>query len=157
MGQHIEELKNELRKKQEQNFRLDEFVLHTLNNFCYRYLSTQKEPSVKASKLQKGVYAAKAVEENINQALADISDQEIQQKIREASPPALLYGLCITIQQPNLTGEVQILSFINWGHPDFPMASGKLAQKTQVIEFSDPLELRNKLPQGLEQACALFV
>ena len=152
-----EKLINDFRKKQEQNFYLDEFVLNTLNNFSHRYLTTQKEPVVTASKLEDNLYAAKSVEGSPEQALKDISDSGIQQKILEASPKSLLYGLCVKILPPNPTGHIQIVAFINWGHPDFPMASENMTEKTQVLEFSDPLELRHRLPQGLEQTCRIFI
>ena len=157
MSNSNEQLIDEFRKKQRETFHLDDFIVNTLNHFSHRYLATQKEPVVTASKLEDGLYAARSVEEKSEQALKDISHPSIQQKIQKISPKSLLYGLCVRVERPKTQGQVQILAFINWGHPDFLMVPENMAEKTQAFEFSEALELRRKIPEGLEQVCTLFV
>ena len=154
MDHDLARLKRQVQAKQRQSFQLDPFVLETLDNFGHRYLP--RKPAANAQKLDDHTYAIRSEETNPAQAMANISDAHISQKLQAAAPRKLLYGLSLELSFTNSHGQACALAFINYGAPPFPPVEEKMVQKTQEISFSHPLELRRKLPLCLEQVCELF-
>ena len=154
----VEDLKRKLRQKQEQEFQLHPFILHTLDQFGHRYLATEQCPQVTPERLGDNIYGAKAIEHSLSQALASITDPRTRQKIRSlpASPGQhLLYGLYVEIDSPTPRqpqGQARVMALIQLA-PTEKM----LAQKSESLKFTHPLELRNLLPQSLERSCEIFV
>ena len=87
MDHDLAQLKRQMQAKQRQNFQLDPFVLETLDNFGYRYLP--RKPSANAQKLDDHTYAIRSEETNPAQAMANISDPHISQKLQAVARPQI--------------------------------------------------------------------
>ncbi|MGB0454414.1 MAG: hypothetical protein ACPGJV_11950 [Bacteriovoracaceae bacterium] len=141
---------------------VEELLLYHLNNFAYRYFDSDEkiEPLFKEQK----IITVQFYETNLANALKT-QDKELRKKLIEFAKshskkdnPKILNEIEIDFRalSDSGDGEVIVKAQVNWDFPNFGSSSEKLIQKNQKAKFEDSLELRNKFPLLLEEACEVF-
>jgi hypothetical protein len=142
--------------------KLHDYLLTTLDNFLYRYLETSETKNLKAQEVAPYTYGAESFESNMVEALkiknaeAKVGIMNLAKSIPKAQKPMVRYTLEIKIKELGAEkGHLIIATNINW---DFSRFADKTKSVTKEIQFkySDLGQFRKELALKLEEACELF-
>lgn len=158
----IHDWQDKLRQSFDDEGKLHDYLLTTMDNFLYRYLETTETKNLKAYEIAPYVYGAESFESSMVEALK-ISDPKIKPGIMElaktipkAQKPMVKYRLQTYVKE--LTpekGHLVITSSVNWDFPLF-MDKTKIVFKEVDFKYNDLGQFRKELAIKLETACELF-
>lgn len=142
--------------------KLHDYLLTTMDNFLYRYIETAEFKDLKSFEMAPYIYGAESFESNMVEALK-ITDPKIKAGIMElaktvpkAQKPMVKYRLQTHIKELNPEkGHLVITSSVNWDFPLF-MDKSKIVFKEVDFEYTDLGQFRKELALKLEAACELF-
>jgi hypothetical protein len=158
----IQDWQDKLKHSFDDEGKLHDYLIKTLDNFLYRYLETSEDKNLITTELAPYIYGAESFESSMVEALK-ISNpkvkpgiQELAKSVPKAQKPQVRYSLKVQIQdlQPE-RGELVISSQIHWDFPQF-IDPSKSFQKNVVFKYSDLGQFRKELALKLEEACELF-
>lgn len=137
------------------------YILHTLNNFAYRYFDNAKESEM----LTPEIFRVQAVEKGIKEAIKIKSDilraglGELVKQFSKEAGPTVVRELSVAMPKgfhDRHLGEAIILARISWGHPEHTFHPGSFIEKRSVLTYNDELQFRNTLARHLEEVAELF-
>lgn len=142
--------------------KLHDYLLSTLDNFLYRYMETTETKNLKSFEMAPYIYGAESFESSMVEALK-ISNSTIKAGIMElaktvpkAQKPMVKYRLQTYVKE--LTpekGHLVITASVNWDFALF-MDKSKIVFKEVIFKYSDLGQFRKELALKLEAACELF-
>lgn len=159
----IQDWQEKVRSTFGEQSKLYEYLFETMDNFYYRYLETTTDKGLKTTALAPHLWGARSVETSMVDALklqnpvAKKGIIELAKNVPKAQGPAVQYELIADVEELTADhGEIQFVSSINWGFPDFddPKCQQK---KTVVFKYEDLGQFRKQLALKLEEACELFL
>jgi len=168
-SKEFEQLRIDQEKKAREELQgsgLDQLICFTLDNFAFRYLETSHSKNIQTEFLGEGIYSVHSFELEPMSALK-IQDQKAKKGIvtlakRFSSTKGVglkvkLELLCDTSKVVNGSGTIQCHAVINWNMDnDFEDDIDFTSKKSVSYDFSDILDLRNKLALLLEDVCTIF-
>jgi hypothetical protein len=158
----IHEWQNKVKHSFDDEGKLHDYLLHTLDNFLYRYLETSIDKDLKTQEIAPFIYGAHSFESNMVQALkisnidARNGIKELAKTIPKAEEPKVKYTLQVQLKE--LTpekGHLIISAIVNWDFPHYVDRS-KMMKKDVEFKYSDLGQFRKELALKLESACELF-
>jgi hypothetical protein len=159
----INEWQDKLKHSFDDEGKLHDYLLSTMDNFLYRYLETTEDKNLKTTELAPYVFGAESFESNMVEALkvkgtyAKAGIMELARSVPKSQKPRVKYRLQVQIK--DLTpekGQLIITTYINWGFPHFDDRS-KMLSKEIDFKYSDLGQFRKELALKLEAACEIFL
>lgn len=159
-----EELQKELDLKISNAFKNEgayvEYMGQTLKSFAFRYLPSDDESNMTTFK-EGSLFGIESFEANMGNAFK-IIDTEIKEGIKQlaksvpmSNKPKVRYRLAIIVDElSGESGQLQLISEVNWGFPDFQASSAK-KQKIN-FKFDNIHDFRKNLALKLEEVAELF-
>jgi len=142
--------------------KLHDYLLSTMDNFLYRYLETSESKNLRAFEMAPYIYGAESLESSMVEALKISSPackagiMELAKTIPKAQRPMVKYRLQAQIKELTAEkGHLIITSFVNWDFPIF-MDKSRVVKKEVEFKYHDLGEFRKDLALKLESACELF-
>ncbi len=142
--------------------KLHDYLLHTIDNFLYRYLETSIDKDLKTQEIAPFIYGAHSFESNMVQALkitnleARNGIKELAKAIPKSEGPKVKYTLEVQLKEfgPE-RGHLVITAIVNWDFPHYTDRS-KMMKKDVEFKYKDIGQFRKELALRLESACELF-
>ncbi len=142
--------------------KLHDYLLTTMDSFLYRYLETNESKDLKAFEIAPYIYGAESFESSMVEALK-ISEptvkagiMELAKTVPKAQKPMVKYRLQTLIKELNPErGHLVISASINWDFPLF-MDKTKVFFREVDFKYNDLGQFRKELANKLEAACELF-
>jgi hypothetical protein len=158
----IQEWQNKLKHNFDDQAKLLEYLLNTLDNFLYRYLETTESKNLKSFEIAPYIFGGESFESSMVEALklahpvAHAGIMALAKSIPKAQKPMVKYRLQIEVSKlrPE-NGQVSITAIISWDFPLF-MDGDKSAHKTVHFSYQDVGQFRKELAIKLEECCELF-
>jgi hypothetical protein len=158
----INEWQDKLKHSFDDEGKLHDYLLSTLDNFLYRYLETSENKNLKTTELAPYIFGAESFESNMVQALkiqgphAKAGIMELARSVPKAQKPLVKYRLQVQVKElSSEKGHLVIMSLIHWGFPHFDERS-KMLSKEVDFKYSDLGQFRKELALKLEAACDIF-
>ena len=158
----IHEWQDKLKHAFDNEGKLHDYLLDTMDNFLYRYLETTETKNLKTFEIAPYIYGAESYESSMVEALK-ISDvgtksriMELAKTIPKAQKPMVKYRLQTQIKE--LTperGHLIITASVSWDFPLF-MDKTKMSKREIDFKYNDLGQFRKELALKLEAACDLF-
>lgn len=162
-SKHIQDWQDKVKHTFDDESNLLNYLIHTLDNFIYRYLETSESKNLKSQGFDEKTYGAISYESNMVEVLKNSSPLIKQQLIHFAKSlpksmgPKVQYSLSIKLTNLKTSnGEIQIISKISWDFPEFKNDE-KSFIKTVSFKYSDLSQFRKELALKLEEACEIFL
>lgn len=142
--------------------RLHEYLISTLDNFIYRYLETSESKNLKAFEIAPHIYGSESFENSMVEALK-ISDpviktgiMELAKSVPKAQKPTVKYRLQATVKElTSDRGHLVITASVNWDFPQF-FDKSKISKREVDFKYNDLTQFRKELALKFEAACELF-
>jgi hypothetical protein len=158
----IHEWQDKVKHSFDDEGKLHDYLLTTMDNFLYRYLETSETKNLKAQELAPYTYGAESFESNMVEALkvknadAKMGIMNLARSIPKAQKPTVKYLLQLRIKElGSEKGHLIITTHINWDFPNFADKTKSVSKEIQ-FKYSDLGQFRKELALKLEEACELF-
>lgn len=158
----IHEWQDKIKHTFDNEGKMHDFLVDTMDNFLYRYLDTTEDKNLKTFEIAPYIYGAESFESSMVEALK-ISDastkagiMELAKTVPKAQRPTVKYRLQTQIKE--LTpdrGHLIITALVNWDFPHF-MDRTKMTKREVEFKYNDLTQFRKELALKLEAACELF-
>lgn len=158
----IHEWQDKLKHSFDNDEKLHDYLLNTMDNFLYRYLETSETKNLKTYEIAPYIWGAESFESSMVEALK-ISDpttksgiMELAKTVPKAQKPMVKYRLQTQVKE--LTpdrGHLIITAFVNWDFPHF-FDKTKTTKREVEFKYNDLGQFRKELAIKLETACGLF-
>ncbi len=166
MKEEFERLNKERKENVEKNFASsngkDQFFLHVLDGFSYRYITDQKFSQADVQMTSNSKYAAVNKLESMKRALelADADQKKIMvQEMKEfigKGKPTTEFRIEIDASNLNSDGEGKVKSrcIVDWGFPEHTGTAASVSESS--FESKDWDHLRKHYPLMLDDLCEIF-
>lgn len=161
-SKQINEWQDKLKHSFDNEAKLHDYLISTMDNFLYRYLETTESKDLKTFEIAPYIYGAESFESSMVEALK-ISDpatksgiMELAKTVPKAQKPMIKLRLQTKIKE--LTperGHLIITASVNWDFPQF-LDKTKVTFKEVDFKYTDLNQFRKELALKLEAACELF-
>ena len=160
-----EKLQKQAEQEAQQRFQsgdfFDDFILYTLNNFSYRYFATT--PTPKSEKIDDLTYRVRQSEVPVKEGLTSQHTkikQGTKEMVKKHSPrdgASLLYEIRVSLEHknPQGPGAIHLACNVSWDYPEHGLERNRVRSEF-LYEYSEVIELRNKLAYHLEYLCEIF-
>jgi len=158
----IHEWQDKLKHNFDDEGKLHDYLLTTMDNFLYRYLETTENKNLKTFEIAPYIYGAESFESNMVDALK-ITDpatkagiMELAKTVPKAQKPLVKYRLQAQIKElTSEKGHLMITTLVSWDFPHF-MDKSKMTKREIDFKYTDLGQFRKELALKLEAACELF-
>jgi|GEM_PF-3834094 hypothetical protein len=139
----------------------DDFILYTLNNFSHRYFAST--PAPKSEQIDALTYRVQQREVPVKEGLTSQNTkikQGTKEMVKKYSPrdgASLLYEMRVGLEHkdPQKPGVAYLTCIVSWDHPEHGLKQNCFKNEF-LYEYSEAIELRNKLAYHLENLCEIF-
>jgi hypothetical protein len=161
--QQIQHWQEKVRSDFGDQSKLYEYLFQTMDNFYYRYLETSTDKELQTKSLAPHLWGIRTTETSMVEALklqnpvAKKGIMELAKSVPKAQGPSVQYELMADVEELQTDhGEIQFVSLINWGYPDFDDPKRQF-KKTVIFKYEDLAQFRKELAIKLEEACEIFL
>jgi hypothetical protein len=158
----INEWQDKLKHSFDDQGKLHDYLISTIDNFLYRYMETTETKNLKAFEMAPYIYGAESFESSMVEALKITNPVikagilELAKTVPKAQKPMVKFRLQTLIKELTTEkGHLVITTSVNWDFPLF-MDKTKICFKEVDFKYNDLGQFRKELALKLEAACELF-
>jgi hypothetical protein len=159
----INDWKDKVKHSFDDEGKLHDYLIETMDNFLYRYLETTETKNPKTGEISPYIYGAESFESSMVEALkikhaeAHTGIMELAKSVPKSKKPMVKYSLHAQIKE--LTpdkGHILITSYIDWDFPHFVDRSKRIRKEID-FKYSDLGQFRKELALKIDSACEIFL
>jgi len=158
----IDEWQDKIKHSFDNEAKLHDYLLTTMDNFLYRYLETTENKDLKTYQIAPYIYGAESFESSMVEALK-LTDpttksgiMELAKSVPKALKPMVKYRLQTRIKELSPEkGHLIITASVSWDFPHF-IDKNKFSHREIDFRYNDLGQFRKELALKLETVCELF-
>ena len=160
---HIKEWQEKVKHTFDDETNLHHYLIHTMDNFLYRYLETSESQNLSTQQLAEKIFGCVSYESNMVSALK-IGHPSIKPKlinfaksVPKSQGPRIQYSILVNLKDfKSQVGEILITTQVSWDFPHFENKDNNFT-KNISFKYEDLTQFRKELALKLEDACSIFL